>query len=140
MTREQALARLRAQIEAGKPIIGAGAGTGLSAKCAEAGGTDRAPRVAADRDDAAGRSTADDPSVLAGGIHSGAMVVAGLVGAGFDPGWVLDAFTRQPARAIGRTDLGTLEVGARADLVRWTPSWTVGSTWIDGDRFVADPD
>jgi predicted TIM-barrel enzyme len=32
--------RLRAQIEAGSPIIGAGAGTGLSAKCAEAGGTD----------------------------------------------------------------------------------------------------
>ncbi len=40
MTRQEALARLRAQIEAGKPIIGAGAGTGLSAKCAEAGGTD----------------------------------------------------------------------------------------------------
>ena len=40
MTRDEALARLRAQIEAGKPIIGAGAGTGLSAKCAEAGGTD----------------------------------------------------------------------------------------------------
>jgi predicted TIM-barrel enzyme len=40
MTRGEALARLRAQIEAGRPIIGAGAGTGLSAKCAEAGGTD----------------------------------------------------------------------------------------------------
>jgi predicted TIM-barrel enzyme len=40
MTRKQALERLRAQVEAGKPIIGAGAGTGLSAKCAEAGGTD----------------------------------------------------------------------------------------------------
>jgi predicted TIM-barrel enzyme len=40
MTRGDALARLRAQIEAGRPIIGAGAGTGLSAKCAEAGGTD----------------------------------------------------------------------------------------------------
>ncbi len=40
MTRQEALARLRAQIEGGKPIIGAGAGTGLSAKCAEAGGTD----------------------------------------------------------------------------------------------------
>jgi predicted TIM-barrel enzyme len=40
MTRGEALARLRAQIDAGKPIIGAGAGTGLSAKCAEAGGTD----------------------------------------------------------------------------------------------------
>ena len=40
MTRQEALVRLRAQIEAGSPIIGAGAGTGLSAKCAEAGGTD----------------------------------------------------------------------------------------------------
>ena len=36
MTRQEALARLRAQIEQGRPIIGAGAGTGLSAKCAEA--------------------------------------------------------------------------------------------------------
>jgi predicted TIM-barrel enzyme len=34
------LARLRAQVEQGRAIIGAGAGTGLSAKCAEAGGCD----------------------------------------------------------------------------------------------------
>jgi predicted TIM-barrel enzyme len=34
------LARLRAQVAAGRPIIGAGSGTGLSAKCAEAGGAD----------------------------------------------------------------------------------------------------
>jgi predicted TIM-barrel enzyme len=40
MTRDEALAGLRAQVEAGRPIIGAGAGTGLSAKCAEAGGGD----------------------------------------------------------------------------------------------------
>jgi predicted TIM-barrel enzyme len=40
MTRAEALARLRDQVEAGKPIVGAGAGTGLSAKCAEAGGAD----------------------------------------------------------------------------------------------------
>jgi predicted TIM-barrel enzyme len=40
MTRREALARLRAQVERGRPIIGAGAGTGLSAKCAEAGGAD----------------------------------------------------------------------------------------------------
>jgi predicted TIM-barrel enzyme len=40
VTRKHALARLRAQIDAGSPIIGAGAGTGLSAKCAEAGGAD----------------------------------------------------------------------------------------------------
>jgi predicted TIM-barrel enzyme len=40
MTREDALARLRSQVAAGSAIIGAGAGTGLSAKCAEAGGGD----------------------------------------------------------------------------------------------------
>src|SRR5262245_13427242 len=40
MTRDQILARLRSQVAAGRPIIGGGAGTGLSAKCAEAGGID----------------------------------------------------------------------------------------------------
>jgi predicted TIM-barrel enzyme len=40
MDRSTALARLRANAAAGKPIIGAGAGTGLSAKAAEAGGVD----------------------------------------------------------------------------------------------------
>jgi predicted TIM-barrel enzyme len=40
MTTNPATARLRAEVEAGRPIIGAGAGTGLSAKCAEAGGAD----------------------------------------------------------------------------------------------------
>jgi predicted TIM-barrel enzyme len=40
VTRAEALARLRAQIDAGSPVIGAGAGTGLSAKLAEAGGAD----------------------------------------------------------------------------------------------------
>ncbi len=40
MTREEALARLRGQVQQGRPIIGAGAGTGLSAKFAEAGGAD----------------------------------------------------------------------------------------------------
>jgi predicted TIM-barrel enzyme len=40
MNREDALGRLRAQVAAGKPIIGAGAGTGISAKSAEAGGVD----------------------------------------------------------------------------------------------------
>jgi predicted TIM-barrel enzyme len=40
MTRDETLARLRAEIAAGRPIIGAGAGTGLSAKLAEAGGAD----------------------------------------------------------------------------------------------------
>ncbi|HNR32010.1 MAG TPA: phosphoenolpyruvate hydrolase family protein [Candidatus Hydrogenedentes bacterium] len=39
-TRQQVLDRLRAQIDKGLPIIGGGAGTGISAKCEEAGGVD----------------------------------------------------------------------------------------------------
>jgi predicted TIM-barrel enzyme len=40
MTRQEALDRLRAVADSGSAIIGAGAGTGLSAKCAESGGAD----------------------------------------------------------------------------------------------------
>lgn len=40
MNGQQALARLRGTLDRGGVIIGAGAGTGLSAKCAEAGGAD----------------------------------------------------------------------------------------------------
>ena len=40
MDRSTALAGLRETAAAGRPIIGAGAGTGLSAKAAEAGGVD----------------------------------------------------------------------------------------------------
>src|SRR5947208_13470465 len=39
-SRDECLSRLRAQLAAGRPIIGGGAGTGISAKCAEAGGID----------------------------------------------------------------------------------------------------
>jgi predicted TIM-barrel enzyme len=39
-SREQCVKRLRDVVESGRPIIGAGAGTGISAKCAEAGGAD----------------------------------------------------------------------------------------------------
>src|SRR6476659_9799962 len=38
--RDEALRRLRANVGAGRPIIGAGAGTGISAKFAERGGVD----------------------------------------------------------------------------------------------------
>lgn len=40
MDRATALQRLRRTIEGGRPVIGAGAGTGISAKAAEAGGVD----------------------------------------------------------------------------------------------------
>ncbi len=38
--REEILTRLRAKVAAGRPIVGGGAGTGLSAKMSEAGGID----------------------------------------------------------------------------------------------------
>ena len=38
--RNDILNQLRENIESGQPIIGGGAGTGLSAKCEEAGGID----------------------------------------------------------------------------------------------------
>lgn len=38
--RTEILNRFRAKVARGEPIVGAGAGTGLSAKCAEAGGVD----------------------------------------------------------------------------------------------------
>jgi predicted TIM-barrel enzyme len=40
ISRDESLRRLRETVAAGRPIIGTGAGTGLSAKCAEAGGAD----------------------------------------------------------------------------------------------------
>ena len=40
IARADLLARFRAKIAAGRPLIGGGAGTGLSAKCEEAGGID----------------------------------------------------------------------------------------------------
>jgi predicted TIM-barrel enzyme len=40
INRQEILKRLQAQVTAGKPIVGCGAGTGISAKFAEAGGAD----------------------------------------------------------------------------------------------------
>jgi predicted TIM-barrel enzyme len=40
MNRQEILARLRQVVASGRPIIGGGAGTGISAKCAELGGID----------------------------------------------------------------------------------------------------
>ena len=38
--RSEILRRVRAEVAAGRPLVGCGAGTGISAKCAEAGGAD----------------------------------------------------------------------------------------------------
>jgi len=40
LSKEQYVAKLRQVVASGRPLVGAGAGTGISAKCAEAGGAD----------------------------------------------------------------------------------------------------
>jgi predicted TIM-barrel enzyme len=40
LSKKEYLGRLRQVVASGRPIVGAGAGTGISAKCAEAGGAD----------------------------------------------------------------------------------------------------
>ena len=40
ISRSEILRRVRAEVAAGRPLVGCGAGTGISAKCAEAGGAD----------------------------------------------------------------------------------------------------
>src|SRR5436309_12092276 len=40
IAREEILSRLRAKIARGQPIVGGGAGTGISAKCEESAGID----------------------------------------------------------------------------------------------------
>src|SRR5437879_5029836 len=40
LTKKEYVGRLRQVVASGRPIIGTGAGTGISAKCAEAGGID----------------------------------------------------------------------------------------------------
>jgi predicted TIM-barrel enzyme len=40
IARSEVLRRLRAQVDSGRPLLGAGAGTGITAKCAQSGGAD----------------------------------------------------------------------------------------------------
>ena len=64
MTGDEARAKLRATLDAGGVIIGAGAGTGLSAKCAEAGGTDLIIIYNSGRYRMAGRGSLAGPDAL----------------------------------------------------------------------------
>jgi predicted TIM-barrel enzyme len=56
-SREETLERLRVTIAGGQPIIGAGAGAGISAKCAEQGGVDLIVIYSSGRYRMAGRSS-----------------------------------------------------------------------------------
>jgi N-acetylglucosamine-6-phosphate deacetylase len=75
------------------------------------------------------------PPVLADGTLAGSALhldeaVRNVVGLGIAPEVALDAATRVPARALGRS--GAVEPGERADLVWWDDELRVRAVWIDG--------
>ncbi len=104
--RAELVRRLRANIEAGIPIVGAGAGTGISAKMAEAGGADMAIIYNSGRYRMAGRGSL--AGLLAYGDANGIVVemaaevlpvvrdMAVLAGInGTDPFRIMKVFLRQ---------------------------------------------
>lgn len=71
--------------------------------------------------------------------YAGNAVAQGLIpgGKGLTKGQALASITANPARMLGLTDTGTLEVGKRADLVLWDGdplelTSTPTNVWIDG--------
>ena len=69
---------------------------------------------------------------IAGSSLSLDAAVRNLVGIGVAAPDVLDAATRVPADVLGRTDLGRLAAGAKADLVWWSDDLRPLRVWIDG--------
>jgi N-acetylglucosamine-6-phosphate deacetylase len=77
---------------------------------------------------------------LAGSILSMDTAVRNLMSfAGATLAEAVYAAATAPAAAIGRTDLGRIEVGAAADLVVLNPAGDVVDTWINGVRYEPRP-
>ncbi len=86
----------------------------------------------------------DSPPLRADGTIAGSMLrldraIGNLVGLGIEPVEAVEAATRVPADLLGRSDLGRLEPGARADLVWLSDAWKALATWIDGAEVWRDP-
>jgi len=81
--------------------------------------------------DADGLGRRDDGTISGAGtlLDEG---VRRMIAAGLDPAQVLDAATRAPAQAMGRSDLGRIAPGAHADLVLWDEAWHPRRVWIGG--------
>ena len=69
---------------------------------------------------------------IAGSSLSLDVAVRNLVNVGIAASEVLDAATRVPADVLGRTDLGRLATGAKADLVWWSDDLRPLRVWIGG--------
>jgi N-acetylglucosamine-6-phosphate deacetylase len=77
---------------------------------------------------------------IAGSALTLDQAVRNLIGLGMPVPTVIEAASRVPATAIGRTDLGRIAVGARADLVHWTEDFHPARTWVDGRELPAFAD
>lgn len=74
-----------------------------------------------------------DDGTIAGSTLTQDAALRHAVRAGVDIGHAVAALTRIPARAIGRPDLGHLDVGAIADAVLLDEGFDVRQVWIAGD-------
>jgi N-acetylglucosamine-6-phosphate deacetylase len=74
----------------------------------------------------------NEDGAIAGAVTFLDQSVRNLVSIGRDVAEVLCAASTVPADVLGRTDLGRLAVGARADLVWWSEELQPARTWIGG--------
>jgi N-acetylglucosamine-6-phosphate deacetylase len=74
---------------------------------------------------------------IAGSALTLDQAVRNLVGLGMPVSTVIEAASRVPAEALGRSDIGRIAVGARADLVHWTEDFHPARTWVDGRELPA---
>lgn len=74
---------------------------------------------------------------IAGSALTLDQAVRNVIGLGLPVERVVEAASRVPADALGRTDLGRIARGARADLVHWTEDFHPARTWVDGREFPA---
>lgn len=74
----------------------------------------------------------DAAGVIGGSALTLDRAVRNLIGIGLDEASVLSAATRVPADALGRSDLGRIAPGARADLVWFDDEYRPLRTWVAG--------
>jgi N-acetylglucosamine-6-phosphate deacetylase len=90
-------------------------------------------------------TTREDPlprrsdGVLAGSVLRLDEAVRNVAGRGVPLEHAMLAASRNPADALGRTDLGRIEHGALADLVWWSDELEVRQVWVGGHPCLPSP-
>ncbi len=74
---------------------------------------------------------------IAGSALTLDLAVRNMISLGLPEAQVIEAASRVPADALGRTDVGRIAVGAKADLVWWSEGFHPRRTWVDGREVTA---